>query len=203
MQTLFDSNGASPYDCALMLSGQLPKTFDPRKFARQGLQFEGTLALKQFDRLVASLADDQSEVRVFLHFYMSEDHRVVLEGHVESDLKMICQRCLNVADVSVRSDLSLMGVWTDEQAAALPADYEPLLLQEEPMELIPLLEEELLLSLPIVPYHPPEACQVQQSYTTESDEEALASAARAEEEKKSRNPFSVLAKLKTDATETE
>ena len=40
-----------------MLPGKLPKTFDPRKLARQGLQFEGTLALKQFEQLVASIAD--------------------------------------------------------------------------------------------------------------------------------------------------
>ncbi len=201
IKRLFDSKGASPYDCALMLSGQLPKTVDPRKLARQGLQFEGSLALKQFDRLVGSLADDQGEVKVFLHFYMSEDHRVVLQGYVEANLKMICQRCLDVAELPVRSDLNLMGVLTDEQARSLPEGYEPLMLIDEPMELVPLLEEELLLSLPIVAYHPPEACQVQQSFTTESDGEAEAFAAQAEEEEKRRNPFSVLASLKTDATE--
>ncbi|WP_257264963.1 YceD family protein [Endozoicomonas sp. ONNA2] len=184
-----------------MLSGQLPKTIDPRKLARQGLKFEGSLALKQFDRLVASLADDQGEVQVFLHFYMSEDHRVVLEGYVEANLKMICQRCLDVAELPVRSDLNLMGVLTDEQARSLPEGYEPLMLREEPMALLPLLEEELLLSLPIVAYHPPEACQVQQSFTTESDEEAKA--ARAEEERKRRNPFSVLASLKADQKKSE
>ncbi|WP_299729012.1 YceD family protein [uncultured Endozoicomonas sp.] len=181
-----------------MLSGQLPKTFDPRKLARQGLQFEGTLALNKFEQLVASLADDQGEVKISLHFYMSEDHRVVLQGHVEANLKLICQRCLDLAELPVRVDLNLMGVLTDEQAKMLPEEFEPLMLQEEPMELIPLLEEELLLSLPIVAYHPPEACQVQQSYTTESDEELRDSDAQAEEERKRRNPFSVLAGLKKD-----
>ena len=186
-----------------MLSAQLPKTFDPRKFARQGKQFEGSLALKQFDRLVDSLADDQGEVKVVLHFHMSEDHRVVLEGHVEANLKMICQRCLDVAELPVRSDLSLMGVMTDEQAKALPEEYEPLQLHEEPLELIPLLEEELLLALPLVPFHPLDACQSQQDFSTETEEEALVAAVKAEEERKSKNPFSVLAKLKTDAVDTE
>ena len=185
-----------------MLSGQLPKTFEPRKFARQGKQFEGSLALKQFDRLVGSLADDQGEVKVFLRFHMSEDHRVILEGHVEANLKMICQRCLDVAELPVRSDLSLMGVRTDEQAKALPEEYEPLLIQEEPTELIPLLEEELILALPLVPFHSLELCHAQQDFTTESEAEALAAAIEAEEEKKSNNPFSVLAKLKTDAADS-
>lgn len=185
-----------------MLSGQLPKTFDPRKFARQGKQFEGSLALKQFDRLVGSLADDQGEVKVNLHFHLSEDHRVILEGHVEANLKMICQRCLDVAELPVRSDLSLMGVWTDEQAKALPEEYEALQLREEPVELLPLLEEELILALPLVPFHPLEDCQAQQHYTTETEEEAQAAAIEAEEERESNNPFSVLAKLKTDAADS-
>ena len=184
-----------------MLTGQLPKTFDPRKLARQGLQFEGSLALKQFDRLVASLADDQGEVKVFLHFYMSEDHRIVLEGRIEAELHMICQRCLEPAPFPVSTEFNLMGVLSDDQAKSLPEDYDPLMLQEEPMALLPLLEEELLLSLPLVAYHPPEACQVQQSFTTESEAEARSSAAKAEEERKRQNPFSVLAGLKTDATE--
>ena len=186
-----------------MLSAQLPKTLDPRKFARQGKQFEGSLALKQFDRLVGSLADDQGEVKVVLRFHMSEDHRVVLEGHVEANLKMICQRCLDIAELPVRSDLSLMGVMTDEQAKALPEEYEPLQLQDEPIELVPLLEEELFLALPLVPFHPLDACQAQQDYSTESEEEAFLTATKAEEERKSTNPFSILAKLKTDAVETE
>lgn len=184
-----------------MLSGQLPKNVDPRRLARQGVRFEGSLALKQFDRLVAGLADDQGEVKVFLHFCMSEDHRVVLEGHVEANLKMVCQRCLEVAELPVCSDLNLMGVLTDEQARSLPEGYEPLMLQEGLMELIPLLEEELLLSLPVVAYHPPEACQARQSFTTESDEDAEVFAAQAEEENRRRNPFSILASLKIETTE--
>ena len=183
-----------------MIIGQLPKAFDPRKLARQGRQFEGSLALKQFGQLVDSLADDKGEVQVALHFYMSEDHRVILEGSVSATLNMICQRCLEVADVPVTADLRLMGVLTDEQAKALPEDFDPMTLGDEPMELVPLLEEELLLALPIVAYHPPEDCPAQRSYTTETEEDAQAFAREVEDEQKNSHPFSVLAELKTDTT---
>lgn len=183
-----------------MAIGQLPKSFDPRKLARQGRQFEGSLALNQFGRLVDHLADDKGEVKVVLRFSLNEGRRIVLEGHVEAVLSMICQRCLDVAEIPVRAELQLMGVLTDEQAKALPEGYEPLLFGEEPVELLPLLEEELLLALPLVAYHPPEDCSAQQFYTTESEEEARAAAVEAEQERKSSNPFSVLAELKTDTT---
>lgn len=183
-----------------MIIGQLPKTFDPRKLARQGRQFEGSLALEQFGQLVDSLADDKGEVQVSLHFYMSEDHRVILEGSVATTLRLICQRCLDVVAIPVTADLRLMGVLTDEQAKTLPEGFEPMMMGDELVELVPLLEEELLLALPIVAYHPPEDCPAQGSYTTETEEEAQAFAKQVEEERKNSNPFSVLAELKTDTT---
>lgn len=196
--------GASPYYGALMLIGQLPKTIDPRKLARQGMQFEGSLALNRFSRLVDILADDQGEVMAWLRFYLDEDQQVVLEGSLDAACQMVCQRCLDVAGIPVHADIRLMAVWTDEQAKALPSGYEPLFLQEEPIELVPLLEEELLLALPLIPFHQPEQCAVQQDFSTGSDavdpdqdgdDEKEAGADRA-------NPFSVLAKLKTGAKTT-
>lgn len=180
--------------------GQLPKTFDPRKLARRGTQFEGSLALEQFDQLVDSLADNKGEVEVSLHFYIREDHRVILEGTVSATLHMICQRCLDIAAIPVTANLRLMGVLTDEQAKALPEDFEPMFMGDEPVELVPLLEEELLLNLPIIAYHPPEDCAAHSSFTTETDNEAKVFTKQVEDEQKSSNPFSVLAELKTDTT---
>ena len=193
----FDTGTTCPYYCALMIIGQLPGAFDPRKLARRGVQFEGSLALEQFGQLVDSLADDKGEVQVSLHFYMSEDHRVILEGFVSATLPLICQRCLGVAAIPVTADLRLMGVLTDEQARALPEAFDPMMMGDEPVELVPLLEEELLLALPIVASHPPEDCPAQSSYTTETEKEAKAFAEQVEKKRKSSNPFSVLAELKT------
>ncbi len=183
-----------------MAIGQIPKNFDPRKFARQGRQFEGSLALNQFGQLVNSLVDDKGEVQVALNFSLSESNRVVLEGRIDAKLSMICQRCLDVASIPVRAEFSLMGVLTDEQAKALPEEYEPLMYGDEPVELVPLLEEELILAVPLVAYHSLEECSAQQFYSTETEKEARAAAVEAEEEREEESPFSVLAKLKTDTT---
>ena len=183
-----------------MLLDQLPKTIDPRKLARQGSQFEGSLPLSKFERLVVSLASNQGEVFTSLSFFMSSDNRVILQGHIQANLKMTCQRCLEVTEICVASDLNLMGVLTDEQIRLLPEHYEPLMLQDEPMPLIPLIEEELLLSLPIVAYHPPESCPVQQSFTTASVEETSYLSGQIENDNNRINPFSVLAGLKTGLT---
>ncbi|PJE79935.1 Large ribosomal RNA subunit accumulation protein YceD [invertebrate metagenome] len=187
---IFDRMEYSPYHCALMLNGQLPKTIDPQKLARQGARFEGSLPLRSFKRLVGSLASDQGEVQIFLRFFLNEDSRIVIEGRAKALLPMICQRCLNIADLPVQAEIHLMGVLTDDQAKQLSGEYDPLLLHDDPVELVSLLEDELLLSLPIVPFHSPEECTAGAVYTTDD------SGNDSDKPDGTDNPFSVLASLK-------
>ncbi|MDD7805746.1 MAG: YceD family protein [Endozoicomonas sp. (ex Botrylloides leachii)] len=192
-----------------MFIGKLPKTIDPRKLARQGMQLEGSLALSRFSRLVDLLSDNKGEVQVALRCDLDEYNRAVLKGHLDVMCKMICQRCLNAADLPIHADVQLVAVWTDEQAKALPSDYEPLFLQEDPIELVPLLEDELLLALPIIPYHKQGQCAIEQTYTTAiapelTDErkcQSIVEDAKAKKAEKT-NPFSVLAKLKAGTKTT-
>ncbi|MDP0587893.1 MAG: YceD family protein [Candidatus Endonucleobacter bathymodioli] len=180
-----------------MLISQLSKTIDPCKLARQGKLFEGSLAVACFSRLVDVLADDQGEVRVELRFYVDECSNVILEGCLNLECNMICQRCLDVADISVHVDILLMAVWTDEQAKALSVKYDPLFLQKEPIELIPLLEDELLLGLPLIPYHNSD-CYSKQIWTAKSKYFVGRKGNENVVNKETDNPFSALAKLKAD-----
>ena len=78
-----------------------------------------------------------------------------------------------------------MLVWTEEQAKALPADLDPLLVTGERMTLAEVLEEELLLALPLIALH-------DQCPNSPLDESGEAD----EEQIKPDNPFAVLAHLK-------
>ena len=84
-------------------------------------------------------------------------------------------------------------VWTDDEAAALPAFYEPLLVADEAV-LRDIVEEEILLALPSFPTHETECKTSEQVAALEplkasSDEVAEASA-------QTDNPFGVLEQLK-------
>ncbi len=60
------------------------------------------------------------------------------------------------------------------------------------LDLLALVEDELLLALPIVPAHDPEVCQHPAGFVVEDEPES------SEVEDKRPNPFSVLAQLKRD-----
>ena len=72
---------------------------------------------------------------------------------------------------------------------SLPKAYDVLEPGEDPLDLRSLIEEELLLALPIVPAHHPEECQ---------QPAGLDEPEPGEDEVTRSNPFSVLAQLKRD-----
>ncbi|MAD27423.1 MAG: hypothetical protein CMK75_05280 [Pseudomonadales bacterium] len=102
----------------------------------------------------------------------------------------MCQRCLEQVVIPLDSECDVGFVETDEAAKQLPRLYEPVIVGEEPLDLISLIEDELLLALPAVPMHPQDTCQHPPGYRPET--------AEPEEKSEKPNPFSVLAKLKRD-----
>ena len=145
--------------------------FDPRAlaveaFARQGGHLAGRLALSGLERLremqLPALAPATSEVdwtargesrqlrggpaEVWLH--LSAGVRITLQ----------CQRCLNGVAARLDAARSFRFVHGEAQAAALDEQTEDdVLALTRGLDLIELVEDELLLALPLVPRHEP-AC---------------------------------------------
>ena len=72
---------------------------------------------------------------------------------------------------------------------SVPQGYDVLEVGEDPLDLLALVEDELLLALPIVPMHDPKDCQ---------QPAGLDEPESSEDEVTRSNPFSVLAQLKRD-----
>ena len=174
---------AGNYHSALM-SAVLPELVDAWRMVAQRRCFEGTLPLSQLPRLVGTLADAAGECRFALEFGRDEFDVGFVEIRLEAGLPLTCQRTLErfVLPVSTAQRLGL--VRDESEEAALPPDYEPALLdadgQLRPLELI---EDELILALPLVPVKPgTEATETEVPPTPD--------------EVRSANPFAALAALK-------
>jgi uncharacterized protein len=103
----------------------------------------------------------------------------------DAALSMQCQRCLQAVEVPLRVDRRLFFVDGEDAAAALDAESEDDVLALTPaLDLRALVEEELLLALPLIPRH--EVCP--EPLVPAAD---LAAEAAAEE-----HPFAALAALK-------
>lgn len=168
----------------------LPKLVDARKFASTGAEISASEAVAELQRFCAGLATDRGTVAADFHFYRDEQGFFRLDGTLDTEVDVVCERCLLPMALQVSGDFQLAIVWTDDQAKALPKTLDPLILGEEPLELAELLQEELILNTPFVNYHPPEACPAPTSVAFGPEVSEVV------EEEKSESPFSVLGLLK-------
>lgn len=172
-----------------MLNGPIPPHVDPRKLADRHASIEGQVELTSLPRLCDALADNAGIVQAKFHFERDEQNTVVIRSELEVEVKMICQRCLELVALPIHSECEYAVVWPGANTQALPKAYDVLEVGEEPLNLLALIEDELLLALPIIPVHAPEDCQ--QPASLDQPEPG-------EDEVSRSNPFSVLAQLKRD-----
>lgn len=172
-----------------MSNGPIPPHVDPRKLADRGATLEGEMPLASFERLCDPLADNVGKVHAKLVFERDERRAVSIHSELEVEVKMVCQRCLELVALPIRSECDYAVVKVGADTQSLPKGYDVLEVGEDPLDLMTLVEDELLLALPIVPVHAPEECQ--QPAGANEPESSRDEVSRS-------NPFSVLAQLKRD-----
>ena len=147
------------------------------------------MALADMPRLGAMLLDRTGEVRVELEFGTDAHGVRFIAGRVETKLVLECQRCLEPMELPLGLDFRLGVVGGQQEAERLPEGCEPLVVEDgaagRRVSLAALVEDELLLALPIVPRHEDTASCTQ--YRAEDSP-------RTQEPRD--NPFAALAKLK-------
>lgn len=199
-QIRFDTILSTPYYCAPMSTTShtavLPRLLDPRKFAQQGILISGEVDVNLLDRLLPLLANDGGNIKVDLVFGVDEQHVRNLTGTIKASLSMVCQRCLDPVTQDVELSIALGMVWSDEQAEKLSKTWEPWIVDEGQTDIYEMIQDELILGLPIVAYHP-EKCldsYVFSESTSVNKSDELKDNSASKEERP--NPFQVLESLK-------
>jgi uncharacterized protein len=163
---------------------RVPDVLDAWRMVAARRVFEGSLPLSSMTRLRDVLYDDEGVVRFALEFDRDAFQVPYVELRIDAALPLECQRTLQrfLQPVQLVQRLGLIRDESDE--AGLPEGYEPLLLPDDgllhPAELV---EDELILAVPVVPAMPG---------TEAMDKEWPVQA----EELEQANPFSALARLK-------
>jgi len=126
---------------------------------------------------------------VVLAFGKDGSGRAVVHSSIKAELKLECQRCLKTMDHVVNAGSELALVRGPMEAEQLPAELDPLLAQEnQVLQVRQLVEDELLLSIPLSPRHLAGTCQ----------DNVVTAAEGAPDDEKIENPFAVLADLRID-----
>jgi uncharacterized protein len=110
------------------------------------------LPVTDVPRLAASLAGSDGVVRATVDFARVDG---VPRLHVGADVEvtLICQRCLQPMQLLLEGESQVALVENLAQADALPEDVEPVWVESRRVDLREVVEEELLLALPLVPMH--------------------------------------------------
>ncbi len=149
--------------------------------------FSGTLPVAALPRLVKSVAEPDGEVAYELDFGCDELGNASLDVQVRAQVTLLCQRSLELFQTELRAK-SRLGLVKDERAeAALSPPSEPLLVSGL-LRLEDVIEDELLLVLPLVPMAPGS----EQKMAAWTDTDKSEDAADAEP-----NPFAALNRLKS------
>lgn len=174
---------------------RLPQLIEPRKLAQQQLQLVGYIKPEDLPRVVTATLN-LAPVDCELRFRLDEQYRRLIEGKLNAEIEVSCQRCMGALPLSVDVDVRLAVVRDEEEAKALPASLDPLIVDEAETSLYELVEEELLLNIPLINRHEHDCIDTSSLSVGE-----IVSVKAADKAEVDANPFQVLQKLKTGASD--
>jgi uncharacterized protein len=176
------------------MSQRLPEFIEPYRLAETRRILTGEIPIARMKRLGPLLLNDDGEAHVNLVFDVDEIGQANVTGDVKASVTMQCQRCMERMVVEVNAKVSLAFVNTEKQAQDLPSYYEPLIVEDE-TSLSDLVEDEIILALPVVPLHEPEQCIIQDQHIGQAQSTVTDSDSGNTEQRE--NPFAILEKLRT------
>lgn len=178
-----------------MFDERLPVHIDPLRMADSGRLLKGKYSIAELDRLHDLLLERSGEVTVSLEFGIDAEGIRYMKGRLQATLVLECQRCLEAAQTPIDADFALGLVRNVDAAEALPSHYEPLLVESDALFLRDIVEDELLLALPLVAKHEKSQCvEVNKSAVDVADKRNDNDRGKSEKV----NPFAALAALKSN-----
>jgi uncharacterized protein len=133
----------------------LPKWIDPKLLASQNQRLQGKVALAELSRVHDRLQEYKlGEVTIDWLFSLDEKRRPTIQGQLQTELIIQCQRCLQPISWSLDVPTGLIFLQYEPTfAEEFPSGFEAVQLEEIPLSLLALIEDEIILALPIVATH--------------------------------------------------
>lgn len=134
------------------MSTSLPDAVDVTRMVSGRRSFEGELPLARFARLRESLVSSDGQCAYRLEFGTDALGIQYLQINATATVMLQCQRTLEPFPLPLAVEQRLGFIRREADESGLPDEYEPLLMPEDrQLHLAELIEDELILSLPLVP----------------------------------------------------
>lgn len=174
------------------MDASLPDYIYPLELAKAGATIAGVWdagrlsrqSHRQSPRLSHAGIVVDREVRLSLRFSQDREAGTCVTGTIDAGLQMLCQRCMGPLTLDIQAEVALIVVTSTQQASDLPEPWDPLFSSASRVALGALIEDELLLAVPMIACHADGECTAYQHSDGDRSEPAD-------------NPFACLAHWKT------
>jgi uncharacterized protein len=118
--------------------------------------FEGTADLADFPDIADALANEDAELRYKVTAHLEPGRRKVVSCIIEGFVFLTCQKTLDAFrhEISVADRLVLVDSESDLPPIEEEQDHEDYMVADGPIDVLDLVEESVLLALPMVPRKP-------------------------------------------------
>ena len=141
----------------------LPKELDPIKAAKAEHKFAGSLQFADLSRL-QEVAVSATDLHYDWHFFQNQKSQSLAELKLSGKLTISCQRCEKPMPFKLDVIIPMQVVETEEEAEKLPLEVQPLMPNAEyQCNTQIILEDEILLALPMIPKHQEKDCSFSQN----------------------------------------
>ena len=131
----------------------LPEQLKLFNFAKKEVNLSGLYRISDFPKISEISSNKSDNIRVDLSFYLKNNKTPCVDGIIELDIVLVCQRCLDDLSIVLKVNFNLAFVKHDQQSEELDSNYEIYVTEEDELVTQDLISDEILLSIPMVPKH--------------------------------------------------
>ena len=137
-----------------------PSRFDAFALASDGDEIAGTVDARRLPRVADQLASGSAPVPLAWRIRGGKDAmaRPMLTLSIEGEVPLVCQRCLEPFAAPIAQQTPLLLAHDESELAQLDAEESEVVLANNTVDPLRLVEDELLLSLPLSPRHREGGC---------------------------------------------
>lgn len=174
-----------------MSKSAIPSYVDTRKVFLQEGNLVGTIDFDRMKRFEECILNNEGNVQVELEFSTNKSKQRVIIGKLIASAPVACQRCLEAVQIELEDSFTLALIRQESDIAKLEDKLDPWICEDHKLDVAALIEEQMLLCLPIVSTHDDKNCLANLGY----DKQKIAALSGAVSDS-SKNPFAILKTLK-------
>jgi len=120
---------------------------------RRQAHLNGNIEIGRLTRLCELLMSDKGSVKVSFGFSQQGADWTTVDLSYEGTLELVCQRCLESVKEEISGRVMFVVLEDDSMISSAPEDHEPIILSGVRCQPAEIVEEELIISLPLVARH--------------------------------------------------